>query len=179
MDRLRDTLDDLLKTDVIKPVKEPTTWVNSLVITEKKDKNKLRVCLDPTDLNKAILRQHYLITTADEVLCKLSEKKIFSVLDEKDGYWQIKLDKESSFLCTFNTPWGRYRFKRLPFGIKSASEVFQQRNCEKFGDIAGVHIIADDMITAASTEQEHDEILHNVMTRAKEANVKFNKDKLQ
>ena len=179
MDRLKDTLDDLIKADVIEQVTEPTTWVNSLVVTEKKDKKKLRVCLDPTDLNKAIMRQHYSIPTADEVLCKLAGKKIFTVLDEKDGYWQIKLDKESSLLCTFNTPWGRFRFKRLPFGVKSASEVFQQRNCETFGDIAGVHIIADDMIIAATTETEHDEILQKVMTRAKKANVKFNKDKIQ
>lgn len=102
------------------------------------------------------MRQHYSISTADEVLCILAGKKIFTVLDEKDGYWQINLDKESSLLCTFNTPWGRYRFKRLLFGIKSASEVFQQRNCETFGDIklltVCVHIFADDMIIAASTE---------------------------
>lgn len=58
VDKLRDTLDDLLQADVIAQVTEPTPWVNSLVITEKKDKKKLRVCLDPTDLNKAILRQH-------------------------------------------------------------------------------------------------------------------------
>lgn len=104
-------------------------------------------------------------------------KSIFSILDEKDGYWQIKLDEPSSKLCTFNTPWGRFRFLRLPFGIKSASEVFQQKNCETFGDIPGVYIIADDMIIAASSEQEHDEILQKVMERAKTANVKFNKDK--
>ena len=85
------------------------------MVTEKKDKNKLRVCLDPSDLNKAILRQHYSIPTTDEVLSKLAGKKIFSVLDKKDGYWQVKLDEASSLLCTFNTPWGRYRFKRLPF----------------------------------------------------------------
>ena len=179
MDRLRDTLDDLLQADVIVQVTEPTPWVNSLVITEKKDRKKLRVCLAPSDLNKAILRQHYSIPTTDEVLCKLAGKKLFTVLDEKDGYWQIKLDKESSLLCTFNTPWGRYRFKRLPFGIKSASEVFQQRNCETFGDIQGIHIIADDMIIAASSEKEHDEILQKVIARANEANVKFNKDKIQ
>lgn len=80
---------------------------------------------------------------------------------------------------SFNTPWGRFRFLRLPFGIKSASEVFQQKNCETFGDIPGVYIIADDMIIAASSEQEHDAILQKVMERAKAANVKFNKDKIQ
>ena len=179
MDRLRDTLDDLLQADVIAQGTEPTPWVNSLVVTEKKDKKKLRVCLDPTDLNKAVLRQHYSIPATDDVLCKLAGKKIFTVLDEKDGYWYVKLDKESSLLCTFNTLWGGYRLKRLPFGIKATSEVFQQHNCEAFGDIQGVHITADDMIIAAATVKEHDEILQKVMTRAKEANVKFNKEKVQ
>ena len=139
MDRLRDTLDDLLQADVIAQVTEPTPWVNSLVVTEKKDKKKLRVCLDPTDLNKAVLRQHYSIPATDDVLCKLAGKKIFTVLDEKDGYWQVKLDRESSMPCTFNAPWGRYMLKRLLFGIQSASGVFQQRNCEAFCDIHGVH----------------------------------------
>ncbi|XP_059415130.1 Fc receptor-like protein 5 [Carassius carassius] len=104
---------------------------------------------------------------------------IFTILDEKDGYWQIKLDEPSSKLCTFNTPWGRYRFLRLPFGIKSASEVFQQKNCKTFSDIQGGHIIADDMIIAATSQQEHDDILAKVMERAKAANVRFNGDKIQ
>ena len=94
-DRIKDTLDDLLPADVIAQVTEPTRSVNNLVVMEEKDKNKLWVCLDPSDLNKAILRQHYFIPSTDKVLCKLAGKKIFIVLDKKDGYWQIKLDKES------------------------------------------------------------------------------------
>ncbi|KAL0202595.1 hypothetical protein M9458_000613, partial [Cirrhinus mrigala] len=157
---------------------DPQKGVNSLVITEKKN-GSLRVCLDPRDLNKAIKRQHYSIPTPDEVCSNLAGKSIFIILDEKDGYWQIKLDEPSSKLCTFNSPWGRYHFRRLPFGIKSASEVFQQKNCKTFGDIQGVHIIADDMIIAASSEQEHDEILVKVMERAKAAKVRFNGEKIQ
>lgn len=176
--KLKDTLDQLLQADVIAPVTQPTPWVNSLVITEKKN-GSLRVCLDPRDLNKAILRQHFSIPTTEDVLCRLSGKTIFSIFDEKDGYWQVTLDKESSLLCTFNTPWGRYRFKRLPFGVKSASEVFQQYNNEVFGDIEGVHIVADDMIVAAATEQEHDVIVAEIMQRAEQHNVKFNPDKIQ
>lgn len=68
MDRLRASLDDLLQADVTAQVTEPTPWVNSLVVTEKRDKEKLRVCLDPSDLNKAILRQLYSILTTDEIL---------------------------------------------------------------------------------------------------------------
>lgn len=91
----------------------------------------------------------------------------------------MKLDKSSSELCTFNTPWGRHSFKRLPFGIKYASKVFQQKNCETFGDIEGVHIIAGDMIIATSSDEEHAAILQKVMEMAQRANVKFNKDKVQ
>ena len=97
----------------------------------------------------------------------------------KDSYWHVKLDDESSYLCTFNTPWGRKRFLRMPFGISSASEVMQKRNKETFSDIPGVHIIADDMILAAADDDEHDTIVHKVMKRARDKNVRFNKEKLQ
>jgi hypothetical protein len=81
------------------------------------EKNKVRLCLDPRDLNKNIKREHYYSKTIDEVLPLLHGKKYFSLVDTKKGYWHVELDDESSHLCTFNTPFGRYRFKRLPFGI--------------------------------------------------------------
>jgi hypothetical protein len=87
--------------------------------------NKIRVCIDPRDLNRAIKREHYPMKTIEEVVAGMPEAKVFSVLDATSGYWQMKLNEESSKLCTFNTPFGRYRFTRLPFGIKSAPEVFQ------------------------------------------------------
>ena len=62
-----------------------------------------------------------------EVASEFAGKTVFSMLDLKDDYWQVQLDEESSLLCTFNMPFGRYRFTRMPFGIKSASEVFQKR----------------------------------------------------
>ncbi len=57
--------------------------------------------------------------------------------------------------------------------------MFRQKNCETFGDIQRVHIIADDMIIAASSEQEHDKSLDKVMDRARAAKVRFNSDKIQ
>ncbi|KYO27425.1 hypothetical protein Y1Q_0013450 [Alligator mississippiensis] len=104
---------------------------------------------------------------------------LFTILDEKDGYWQIKLDKELAVLCTFNTPWGWYHFNGLPFGIKSANKVFQQKNFERFGDIPGIHIIADNMLIVAATKEEHDTILKQVLERARLKRIKFNKDKIQ
>ena len=60
--------------------------------------------------------------------CKLSGKKVFSVLDKKDGFWQVSLNQETSFLCTFNSPFGHHCFLRRLFGTSSAPEVFQKCN---------------------------------------------------
>ena len=92
----------------------------------------------------------------------------------------MKLDEASPKLCTFNTPFntpfGRYRFTRLPFGIKSATEVFQNHMSELFADMEGVKVIADDLIWGKDDE-EHDARLKEVLTRAREVNLKFNAKK--
>ena len=90
----------------------------------------------------------------------------------------MRLD-ESSHLCTVNTPYGRYHFKRMPFGISSAPEVFQKKNEAIFGDIDGVEVIFDDIIVASKDDHEHDEIMRKLLQRARDANVKFNPAKLQ
>ena len=121
---LKKALDQLEQDDIIASVDQPTPWVNNLVITEKRD-GSLRLCLDPKPLNTAIKRENHNIPTADDVQYQLSGKSVFTVVDMKDSYWHVALDDESSYLCTFHTPWGRKRFKRMPFGISSASEVMQ------------------------------------------------------
>ena len=82
------------------------------------------MCLDPTDLNRAIKRPIYPLPIIEEVLPKLNNAKVFSLLDAKKGYWQVELDEKSSYMTTFNTPIGRYRWLRLPFGVCSASEEY-------------------------------------------------------
>ena len=94
-----------------------------MVVVRKKN-NDIRICLDPTNLNKAIKRPHYALTTIEDILPDLAKAKVFSVVDASNGFWQVELDKKSSLLTTFATPFGRYRWKRLPFGICSASEEY-------------------------------------------------------
>ena len=65
--------------------------------------------------------------TIEEIATRLNSAKLFSVFDASDGFWQVELDDESSSLTTFNTPFGRYRWKRMPFGINSASEAWQRK----------------------------------------------------
>ena len=100
--------------------------------------------------------------------------KVFSVLDASSGFWQIELDQESLKLCTFNTPFSRYRFKRLPFGLCSAQDVFQDVMSEIF-----VEIIVDDLLIWGKNQQQHDERLKQVLERARQKNLKLNKEKSQ
>lgn len=85
---------------------------NSLVVVEKAN-SKLRICLDPKDLNAAIMRPHYPMPGLDDALSKLAGAHFFSKLDAKSSYWQLKLTEQSLYLTTFNTPFGRYQFCRL------------------------------------------------------------------
>lgn len=175
---LKKKLDDMTQKKVIEPVDQPTDWVNNLVIAEKKD-GSLRLCLDPKQLNENIRREHFQIPTFEEVTTQLGGKRFFTILDQKDSYWQVQLDEESAKLCTFGTPFGRYKFLRMPFGIASASEVLQRMAYKSFGDIDNVHVIYDDMLIAATTEEEHDRTLKKVLERARQQNVKFNMKKTQ
>lgn len=126
-DRLQKAIEANVKSGVLVKVDQPTDWVHNLVIVEKKNED-IHLCLDPRTLNNVIKREHYRIPTIQEIASDLAGKKVFLTLDLKDGYWQVKLDEESSLLCTFNTPFGHYRFTRMPFGLKSVSEVFQKKN---------------------------------------------------
>ena len=87
-------LEKMLADDVITEVTEPTDWVNSIVcnIKETPDgKKKVRLCLDPKDLNKNIRREHYYTRTMEEILRSLHNQKYFSVVDTKKGYWHVEL----------------------------------------------------------------------------------------
>ena len=105
--------------------------------------------------------------TIEEVVAEMPEAKVFSVLDTTSGYWQMKLGEESSKLCAFNTPFGRYRFTRLPFGIKSAPEDFLKKMSQVLEDIDGAEAIADDILVWGRDIHEHDARLKNVLDRAK------------
>ena len=94
---------------------------------------KLRICLDPMHLNKAIKRNHYPTRTIEETAPRLTKARTFSVVDAKDGFLQVVLDEESSYLTTFWSPFGRHRWLRMPFGISSAPEEFQRRLDETAG----------------------------------------------
>ncbi|KAL4127163.1 hypothetical protein QTP88_011361 [Uroleucon formosanum] len=110
---------------------------------------------------------------------KLKNARVFSVFDLKDGFWQIKLDLDSSKLCTFGSMFGTFCFNRLPFGINNAAEICQKWNMKVFGGIENVFIYLDDILIFGDTEAQHDYALKQVLDLAMKNNIKFNKNKIQ
>ena len=129
-----------------------------------------------TDLN---VTPHYRTPTLDEVTHKLAGAKIFSKLDARHGYWSVSLDDESSLKTTFNSPFGRFCFTRLPFGLNLSQDVFQERMDNILEHCTGTMSIADDVGVFGKDEAEHDANLHNLMKTARRHGLVFNIDKCE
>ena len=124
---LKQEIDKMLKVGILKPVHEATSWINSFVLVQGKDKTgnlKLRICLDPTNLNRAIVREPYHFKTPENIAHLLLDACIMSVCDCKKGYWHQQLDEASSFLTYFNTELTRFRYTVMLFGAIVAEDVF-------------------------------------------------------
>ena len=185
----------LIKPDIVKKVKEleelgvisrvgePTPWISSYVAVRKSN-GKIRICIDPRDLNRAIKRNKYPMPTIDEVLPKLEKAKCFSLVDAKDGFLQVKLSENTKRLTTFWTPLGRFCWNRMPFGLSSSPEEFQRWLHQALDGLEGIEVIADDILVygCGDTQQEgvqdHDKNMIALMERLIKTGIRINKDKL-
>ena len=119
--KIRDKTTELLDLGITEPVEGLAPWVNPVVIVPKNN-GEIRLCVDMRQANQAIMRRWYPIPTVDEVLHTMNGSKIFSKLDLKWRYHQLELTPESREITIFATPDGLFRYKRLLFGVCSASE---------------------------------------------------------
>ena len=147
--------------------------------TRPHKKEALRICLDPHEFNKALMREHYIKPILEDVLHDMGGAKIFTKADLSSGYWHVELDKASSNLTTFQTCFGRYRWRRLPFSLNSAAEIFQRKLVEQFQDMKGIIIIADDLVVYGTNREEYDRRLHNLLQKCQTIGVKLNPEKLE
>ena len=144
-----------------------------------KSNRSLRLCLDPKGLNKAIERNQWYSRMIDDILPELSKSKYKTLKDVTSGYWHIVLDLESSLLTMFNTPWVKFRWLRLPFGLKIASDVLQERLDRVLRLLQGIWTIADDILTHGETEIQHDGRLLTLLETARMDNLSLNPNKIQ
>ena len=176
---------NLEQLGILEETKDVTEWVNSFVIKEKKApvnsckiptnsssqghsmNKKLRICLDPRDLNEALEREPYYTQSIEEIMAKFHGMTRFTIADFNKVYWMVELDPESR------------KWTRLPMGSIVAQDVFQRKLDGIFLDIPGVTGIANDMVIYGRSDLEHDKHLLNFLEVCRKNKLTLNPDKMQ
>ena len=161
---------------VITRVDEPMDWVSSITYIQKAN-GQLHLCLNPHDLNEAICHDHHKMPTMEEVTHEFTHSCCFTKLDAHHGYWSIVLDQDSSLLTTFNSPFSRYHFLQLPFGLVCSQDIFQKKIDQILKECQGCIGIADNITMHGCIKAEHDAHLWDLMQIACKYDLVFNPQK--
>lgn len=163
---------------VIERVETHRDWCAGMVVAPKSS-GEVRICVDLTRLNKSVKRENYPLPRVEETLALLEGSQIFSKMDANSGFWQIELEKQSREFTTFITPFGRFQFRKMPFGISAAPEFFQRQMTKILEGLEGVTCMMDDILVFGREEREHDERLKKVLKRLEESGMTLNRDKCE
>lgn len=174
--KVKAELERLKEGEIIEEITKPTDWCAPMVPVLKPS-GQVRLCVDLKKLNAAVKRERYILPTLEDVISKLSGARVFSCLDAASGFYQIPLHENSQELTTFVTPFGRFCFKRLPFGISSAPEIFMRKMTELLEGLEGVFCYMDDVLVFGKDSKEHDSRLEEVLNKMKKAGLKLNQQK--
>ena len=176
--KVKEELSRMEQMQIISKVDEPTEWCAGMVVVPKAN-GKVRICVDLTNLSESILREFHPLPSVDHTLAQLSGATVFSKLDANSGFWQIGPSPESAKLTTFITPFGRFCFNRLPFGISSAPEHFQKRISQVLEGTDGAVCQMDYILVFGKTTEEHDKHLEATLHKLQEANLTLNEEKCE
>jgi hypothetical protein len=177
--KLKAELDSLEEQQIICKVTEPTAWVHPMVIAPKKD-GGIRVCVDFTPLNAFIVRPTFETATPFQAVRSIpAGMRFFTVIDALKGYHQVPLDDESATMTTFSTPFGRYMYRRLPFGVCHAGDDYSRRVSAVFDDIPNCRRIIEDILIFSETYEEHISLVQQVFQRAADNQIAINTGKIQ
>ena len=174
--KVKEHLDKMECLGVITCVDEPMDWVSSITYIQKAN-GKLGLCLDPQGLNEAICHNHQKMPTVEEVAHEFVHSCYFTKLHACHGYWSIVLDQDSSLLTTFNSPFGRYQFLCLPFGLVCSQDISQKKMDQILEECQGCIGIEDNITVHSCTKVEHDACLQNLIQVAHKYGLVFNPQK--
>ena len=142
-------------------------------------KRKLRICLDPRDLNETLQREPYHTCSVDEITAKLEGMTVFTIVDFRKGYWMVVLHPDSRKLTCMALFFDRFQWTRLVMGTVDAQEILQSKLDAIFIGMEGVTGIADDMVIAGRDEMGHDRNFLAFMEKCMSNNLTLNVEKMQ
>ena len=176
--KVQKELERMERLKVISRVTEPTPWCAGMVVVPKRSEDVF-ICVDLKPLIDGVLRETYPIPSVDDSLAQLAGATVFSKVDANSGFWQIPFSEDSRLLTTFITPFGRFCFNKLPFGISSAPEFYQRRMSQILAGLDGVLCHIDDVLIFGSTHAEHDAQLEAALPRLSAAGVTLSVEKCE
>jgi len=177
--QIREITDDLLARGIIQYSNSPYC---ARVVPVRKRNGKLRLCVDLRLLNERVVKQKYPFPLVEDCLSRLGNKSVFSLLDLKDGFHQIKLHPDYTKYFAFATPDGQFEYTRLPFGFSESPAEFQKRLIQilqPFIREDKVLVYIDDILIPSKTVEENLSVLEQVLLELKKYRFELNFSKCQ
>ncbi|EGG14714.1 hypothetical protein DFA_10972 [Cavenderia fasciculata] len=170
------TVEKGLASGRIAPSKSP---YNSAVLFVRKKDGTLRMCVDFRALNKQTVADRFPLPRIDQLIEKIAKAKIFSKIDLKDGFNQIRIKDEHTHKTAFSTPSGHYEYTVIPFGLRNAPSAFVRAINAAFADILDTFVIIyiDDILIFSENENDHYEHIKQVLDRLRSNKLFANKAK--
>ena len=177
---LQRELDTLVQQGIIEPITYSTPWLHPIVVVPKKGTTDIRLCVDFSKLNKYVIRPVNPQPTPWETVRNLPKGvKHFAVFDALKGYHQIPLTEESKDLTAFMTPFGRFRYLRLAFGLNSAGDVFTLRYGNAIDKATDGRRATEDTLIRGSTSAELVDNTRKFFDACRENGITLNMRKVQ
>ena len=180
-EKFKQEIDSMVKAGIlpeVTPEMSTPEWLNSFVIVKKPNGN-LRVCLDPTDLNKHIIHPICNMRTLEEIIDILKGSMYFAVFDSTKSFFHVPLDRESKQLTAMLTPIGIYLYNVLAMGLSNATDIFEKCVRNIVDGLQGVVNIADDVLVFATKYEKFKENVINFLDRCVEHDLHLNSGKLR
>ena len=172
-DKVQAEVERLLKEGIIEKV-DASPWISNVVVVQKQGTDRIRLCVDLRNPNKAVVQDAHPIPRIEEMIHGLRGSRMFSRLDLSEAYLQFPLHEESRDLTTFITDTGLYRFKRVCYGLASAPSAFQQLIEKILDGIPRVGKYLDDIVLHSADVESHEQLLKTVLERLSKAGLKIN-----